>query len=495
MKFYFLVLLLIVAVGDAAPLKNIVIDIDDTMMFTDARRWPPEKIQQAKDQGIAVELAPGKVYRSSLLLKEGLLALAARKLNTFAFSSHSDAKRSERLADFLHRASQVSFEKVLTSNHVIDANLATTRINEALQPEWSIFNGKSKKDLRLVGRGTLGDTILIDNDPRGVIRGQEKNFLWFTNTVPELEWARVVGLIDLASEVSVNLGISVPDALWTLQWKLRPDDTLEYLPETAEGELVYKRGYEILRSISPDLPPFTLDVSIPHSAGVYRKRNPESAVAAATPTPRSYFSTLVDRIWQAIGWSEPQPLDPEHPPRRELEIGDLVTLKEGEFTVIEILSSETSEDKEFMIKNKSDGEVRRLIVALPNSANFARQRQFLFRMLKLGVPHTKIVELDDTYMSTDWQRPEKVVFGEHVTQLKSLLYRLSAEGIYLSDLEADHLLWFKGRWVLAYKTGRVRQDLAPDKIAARYIDRISKRWDLELTSLHPAKLRCAEAVK
>jgi hypothetical protein len=128
------------------------------------------------------------------------------------------------------------------------------------------------------------------------------------------------------------------------------------------------------------------------------------------------------------------------------------------------------------------------------------RKEALYR--KYGIPHARIVESHRHYVVKEWidgTRADEWIKAwlsqsdarDHrpIDNLRVLVHRTAAQGVYIGDLSPRNLIWDGERWVVI-DSGGIKEGFAAEDALSRYCDRLPRRWSKQgrktplFTTLH-----------
>lgn len=249
---------------------DIVVDIDGVLAFVEGRSLPMDVQRVLLDMGVLV-VANGKIYR--LAHGAGAFLQSLSHISGSRISFFSAHGRTGRTAEILGKivlpngkSAWDIAHNILFGPSVLNVNRYPEEDQERFRPTESVFRTlrggerEQKKDLTKVDDDVdLSRTILIDDLPTNVLKGQEKNFLWCRFHHGPVELVRIRGLIDRAVDEARASGRPLADVLWELQWTTRSREegsgVLEFDGQAAYDDVV-QRGFKKLRK---EFPSFSID--------------------------------------------------------------------------------------------------------------------------------------------------------------------------------------------------------------------------------------------
>ena len=248
----------------AEPPSRAVFDIDGVVAYgvneSVVEKFPPATFPSIWSYGNCFHyfIAPGTA--------EALFAIQEVLGMELSFFSRGVEERNKILLGEIPilpgvNALQFAGERLFSRQHLVDSRDFFT----VFVPK-SIFAGREKKNLSVLGDNDLGNTVLVDDHFKYSQKGEEKNLLKvfggtnFTNLADEIEQGapidqvaqremgklvRVVGLLALAQEKAKREGVTLTDALEEIQW-----DGDHYRVGETHSEVVYQRGNQVFSSPS-----------------------------------------------------------------------------------------------------------------------------------------------------------------------------------------------------------------------------------------------------
>lgn len=484
---------------EARPVE-FIFDIDDTLISADIRNLSASTIQEFKDRQYAIEPLPGKVYRIS----HGAAEVLASLPKVGFFSAHGNDQRSQKIV--AHFGPEFSNSTLLTTSQVFYLPDLSDPHAPALQPPFDLFEGEKKKDLSQSRHFKDHDVILIDNDPSHVLRGQEKSFIWVRNKTVKFEMARVRGLIDLAYEYSAQQRISLPEALWQLQWIETSDGQLIYREDICEHPDVYQRGIRILREINP-----LFDVNASHLSPFEEAHSEEQAKRLVFNSnqnweqkekPEGGWRAKLSSIISFLTGRNPLRSIPPAPINLEEmvelpNIGSLFSTDSGQVYQVVMADFIENEIPKFVVRDKSNGSLSLLFISDKENEQTRRaldsRANFYETLATHQILGPKVNERHGNYFfspvfqskfsAARWLAradKSKLSRDRKMIALNAFLMDSAAKGIYFSALAPEDLVWTGGQWMLIQKSGTLRQDLSTIEIIERYKDRFKKRWGISV---------------
>ncbi len=425
-----------------------VIDLDETLIFTDVRKLSEEKKKDLERAGSVVS-GGKKVYRLAHGAREFVLSLAnidTHEVEIGVFSAYANPVRNTEVSANMWRVFRWGYSSpfafVWSEDRTKFVGASNTPYYWNAQPEHTIFLGETKKDLKSIPNSQNAVSILIDDSPGNMLRGQEKSLVWVRNQTVEGELIRVRGLIDLAIETAEKKNIPLLEALWKLQWLTHSDGRLEYNQRLAEHPELYLRGLARFREVNSRFQPLVAHLE-PVSTPLFDRKSPGPVVFPKAIPP--VFTPPPFALPSIPAMAPNKALPPLFNPALSVAISREERKEmEAKYVMLNLI------DVPFA-KVEPVGELGRVnIPAGVRGSEWLRYWSNIGR--PLGVPE--------------------------MAGLIRLLNTLVTNGIYIEQLRPQDTLWNGKEWVIV-KCGSIT-NLPPEEIVERYLVRIGRRWGIDL---------------